>query len=309
MLGGVSERIHDDEPDTGEATVRALLAAQCPAWADRPVEYLRTSGTDNAMWRLGADLVVRLPRRPGAAAQIGHEIEVLAELDATALASVVATPPVRHVGEPHEVFPHPWCILGWLEGTDVWTAEPSAPDLVGLAAGLAAAVLAIGDLQGVPGPTQPPGRRGGPMEPLLRTIDWWLGDPQWNAAALVDVAGVRRLAAEAAEVTAEPADVRFTHGDLIPGNLLVAGGRLVAVIDWGGSAYGDGAVDLAPAWSVFDGASRQVFREDTGADDATWLRARTFELEHALGGVLYYVPRRHPLGSVMQRTLERILGE
>jgi hypothetical protein len=44
-------------------------------------------------------------------------------------------------------------------------------------------------------------------------------------------------------------------------------------------------------------------------DDATWVRARTFELEHAVGGILYYTPRRHPLGDVMARTLDRILEE
>ena len=64
----MNERIHDDEPDTGEQVVRALLQAERPQWAALPMEYLRTSGTDNAMWRVsaesGRDLVVRLPRRP-----------------------------------------------------------------------------------------------------------------------------------------------------------------------------------------------------------------------------------------------------
>lgn len=65
----MSQPIHDDEPDTGEAVVRALLAADLPHLANAPVEYLQTSGTDNAMWRVvvegSSDLVVRLPRRSG----------------------------------------------------------------------------------------------------------------------------------------------------------------------------------------------------------------------------------------------------
>ena len=81
---GVPERIHDDEPDTSEPMVRALLAAECPAWADLPMEYLRSSGTDNAMWRLrpegGNDLVVRLPRRPNAAANVEQETYLLRAL-------------------------------------------------------------------------------------------------------------------------------------------------------------------------------------------------------------------------------------
>jgi len=81
----VNERIHDNEPDTGEAVVRSLLQAECPHWANAPIEYLRTSGTDNAMWRLrvdhGPDLVVRLPRRPGAAAGVLQEVAVLQRIE------------------------------------------------------------------------------------------------------------------------------------------------------------------------------------------------------------------------------------
>ena len=76
----MSERIHDDEPDTSEGTVRTLLAAECPAWSDHPMEYVRSSGTSNAMWRLrlddASDLVVRLPRRPHAAATVEQEVEL-----------------------------------------------------------------------------------------------------------------------------------------------------------------------------------------------------------------------------------------
>ena len=100
------------------------------------------------------------------------------------------------------------------------------------------------------------------------------------------------------------------HGDLLPGNLLVdAHGRLGAIIDWGGAGIGDPAEDLAPAWSVFDERARAAFRAALEPDDDTWARARAIELEHALGGVLYYRPRHHPLGDVMTRTLDRILAD
>src|SRR5262245_33243022 len=93
---GVSERIHDDEPDTSEGTVRALLEGQCPGWAGLPLSYVRTSGTDNAMWRVhvdgGEDVVVRLPRRPGAARTIGHEVELLPVLAGSRLGEVVRLP-------------------------------------------------------------------------------------------------------------------------------------------------------------------------------------------------------------------------
>lgn len=98
------------------------------------------------------------------------------------------------------------------------------------------------------------------------------------------------------------------HGDLIPGNLLVADGRLTSILDWGGLGAGDPAQDLDPAWAVLDEAGAVALREDLGVDGATWLRARGFALEQALGGVVHYTPNRHPLGAVMQRTLDRLLS-
>ncbi|MGE0140747.1 MAG: phosphotransferase [Ilumatobacteraceae bacterium] len=98
------------------------------------------------------------------------------------------------------------------------------------------------------------------------------------------------------------------NGDLIPGNLLVDRGRLTSIIDWGGAGRDDLAQDLAPAWAVLTAAELPFFRESVGADEAAWIRGRTFELEHAVAGVLHYVPRKHPLGAVMSRTLERILA-
>ena len=312
--GGVSDRIHDDELDTTEATVRALLAAQCPAWATLPLTYLRTSGTDNAMWRVqatdGADVVVRLPRRPVAADQIGAELDLLQHLPATPLGNLVRTPVVRHVGRPEEVFPFGWAILDWLDGVDAWTARDALTgDLDDLAVEVARVVTAIGGLTTIPVGARGSGDRGGPMGPLLERLAWWLADPRWNAPSLLDVAAVRRRADEATELAEVPVDRGFVHGDLIPGNVLVDGGKLVAIIDWGGAAWADPAQDLAPAWALFDRRGRRIFREAIGADDATWLRARTFELEHAVGGVLYYVPRGHPLGDLMNRTLQRILAD
>jgi len=314
-MGLVAEWIHEDEPDTTEATVRTLLARQCPEWTGLPLSYLQTSGSDNAMWRLHGrddhDLVVRLPRRVRAAANIGQELDLLQHLTETAgLASVVHTPAVRHVGHPDDAFPHRWGVLDWLDGVDAWTARGSLDgDLGLLAVDIARTVRAIGRLPDMPVAGREPGDRGGPLAPLLRRLEWWITDPRWNASSLVDVAAVRRVAAEAQELADDPVVETFVHGDLIPGNVLVHRGVLSAVIDWGGAAIADPAQDLAPAWALFDERGRDAFREAIEADDASWLRAKVFELEHAVGGVLYYTPRRHPLGDLMTRTLNRILAD
>jgi aminoglycoside phosphotransferase (APT) family kinase protein len=125
---------------------------------------------------------------------------------------------------------------------------------------------------------------------------------------LVDEQAVLRLWEQSIEAADGTADPVLLHGDLIPGNLLVADGRLTAVLDWGGIGVGDPAQDLAPAWAVLNEAGAAALREDLDVDEASWLRGRGFALEQAIGGVIHYVPRRHPLGAVMQRTLERLLS-
>jgi aminoglycoside phosphotransferase (APT) family kinase protein len=310
----VPDHIHDDELDTSEPVVRALLGAQCPRWANFDLTYLHTSGTDNAMWRVhvpdGEDVVVRLPRRARTAIDVDREAGVLRSIADGPLAKVVRTPVVLHAGTTTGEFPFPWTVLDWLDGTDAWT-ERTALDGAGedLAIDLAAAVRVIGGLTQIPAPPRQPGERGGPIVPLLERLDRWLVDPQWYAADLVDVDAVRRCADRTREIVDAAVPTGFVHGDLIPGNLLVTGGRLSAIIDWASAGYADPAQDLTPAWAVFDGRSRQVFLEAMDANDAALLRARAFALEQAVGGVLYYTPRGHPLGDVMARTLHRILHE
>jgi aminoglycoside phosphotransferase (APT) family kinase protein len=313
----VSERIHDDELDTSQPTVRALLVAQCPEWSGLPLSSVRRSGTSNAMWRVhlpsGSDLVVRLPRRAAFEGSILQELELLPMIADGPLAGVVRTPNIRHSGAPTEAFRHPWAVLDWIDGADAWSARQEltrAPDaLDALAADLARVVQVTGELGDLPVPCREPGSRGGPLEPLLDRLDRWLADPRWHASDLLDMAMVKRRADESREASGAPATVGFVHGDLIPGNLLVSRGRLSAIIDWGGAGYGDLAEDLISAWAVLDERSRRRFRKKVGVSDATWLRARAFALEQAVGGVLYYTPRRHPLAEVMARTLHRILDE
>lgn len=311
----MNARIHDEEFDTSETVVRALLAEQVPDLADHALEALRSTGTSNALWRVtGRDgssaALVRLPRTAGAVRSLESELDLLPALATTGLVGLVAIPRLLHAGDPGDAFGQRWAITDWVDGEDAWEARERVTTAgPRLACDLAAVVDAIGAVSGLSAPARKSGRRGGPLGPLLDVIDHWLTDDRWRAVERLDVAAIRRLVDEARELVDEPVPARFLHGDLIPGNLLVdERGRLQAVIDWGGAGDGDPADDLVAAWAVFDGDARLAFRHALRVDDATWLRARTFALEQAIGGVLYYVPRRHPLGDVMQRTLDRILA-
>lgn len=307
----MTERIHDNEPDMSESVVRSLLVEQQPALADLELRYLRSSGTDNAMWRVlrpdAIDLVVRLPRTPRPSKVVEAEGRILTDLASTKL---VKLPVLHHSGQASDSFPFSWLILEWIEGTDAWEARDQlSPTSTDFGQDMAALVTSIRKVSGINAQARTAGQRGGPLLALLDTLDEWLTNPRWAASDLIDVAAIRRSAAESAEVADVPVKLAFTHGDLLPGNLLVEQGRLHAVIDWAQAGTADVAQDVGAAWALFEGPARHAFREALEVDDATWLRARLNELEHAVGGILYYTPRKHLLADVMRRTLDRILAE
>lgn len=307
----MAERIHDDETDLSEATIRSLLSAELHELADRPMRYLASSGTTNALFRIsvedGDDIALRMPRTPGASASIALEAAVLPALAATDFAQRIKIPTVLHHGEPTDQFPYHWAALRWLDGDDLWYGPDLDHDR--LAIDLGQLVLRLREIDDMPTPDRDLGERGGPIVGVLKSLNRWLTDPRWAAEDLVDVAAIRRLADEAAELGNTESPQGFLHGDLLPGNLITANGRLAAIIDWGCAGYGDVAQDLTPAWAMFEGQARDAFREVVGGDEATWLRARTNELEHTVGAILYYQPRGHALADVMTVTLDRILSD
>jgi len=57
--------MHAHEAPIDDSLVRELLAAQFPHWADLPLKRVTSSGTVNALYRLGDDMAVRLPASGG----------------------------------------------------------------------------------------------------------------------------------------------------------------------------------------------------------------------------------------------------
>lgn len=247
-----------------------------------------------------AEVVVRLPRFADAAGRLSVELDWLPRL--TALSTVVPT--VVFAGSPSAVYPFKWAVLRWLDGIDAWQARHHdgwfGPQL---GHDLAVVVQQLRRMPVGDAPAREPGERGGPLRPLDDRVHWWLD----QADGLIDARTVLRLWHQCLEGADDNVAPVLLHGDLIPGNLLVANGRLTSVLDWGGLGAGDPVQDLDPAWSVLDQAGATAFREALDVDEASWLRARGFALEQAIGGVIHYTPRQHPLGAVMQRTLDRLL--
>jgi aminoglycoside phosphotransferase (APT) family kinase protein len=286
--------MHADEIETDEELVRRLLAAQFPQWAELPIEALSAGGTDNAIYRLGDGLSVRLPRRGDwAAGSSDKEFEWLPKL-APLLPLAVPTPVAR--GVAGEGYPHEWAVYDWLDGED---AASVRLDLPRAAVDLAEFLAALRRIGPAAGPT--PGGRGGPLRPRdepTRAGIAALGD-EIDATA---VTAAWDLALAAPEWDGPPV---WIHGDLDARNLLVVGGRITGVLDWGSLCVGDPACDVKVAWAVLDAQTRPIFRELLEIDDATWARGRGWALSQALIALPYYL---HTYPVIVQEAW-RWLGE
>ncbi|MEH0822731.1 MULTISPECIES: aminoglycoside phosphotransferase family protein [unclassified Micromonospora] len=292
MTGG---RMHDDEVPTDVGLVRRLLAAQFPRWADLPVEAVPSAGTSNAIYRLGEDLVVRLPRIGDAVEQVRFEYEWLPRL---APGLPVRVPQPVALGAPGAGYPWPWAVNRWIDG--VTTAEGDG-DRAGFAAALGRFVAA---LRRVDATGARPGYRSGPLR------DW---DPylrQWTAAArgLVDTDAVLAAWEQALAVPEWDGPPVWTHGDLLPGNVLVDGGRLGGVIDFGAAGVGDPACDALPAWVLLTAETREVFRAAAGFDDATWARGRGWALPF-VSALTYYRDTNPAMAALGRRAVEAVLAD
>jgi aminoglycoside phosphotransferase (APT) family kinase protein len=256
------------------AVVRRLVAAQFPQWSDLDVVPVDVDGWDNATFRLGDNMSVRLPRGDGYATQVPIEARWLSQL-ASHLPLPIPEPIA--VGRPDETFPLPWSVRRWLPGS------PATVDRIGdpeqLAVDLAGFLTRLQhiDPSGGPAPGPHNGFRGG----ALGTYD----DETVSAITALDgeIDADRAMATwHAALASSWNRPAVWIHGDITGSNLLVVDGRLHAVIDFGCVAVGDPACDLTIAWTLFTGMGRHTFQQHVDLDDATWARARGWALWKAL---------------------------
>lgn len=240
------------------ADVDRLLASQHPAL--RGVLQPVANGWDNEVFRLGADLAVRLPRRAAAAAAIEHEQRWLPEL---ALRLPLPVPAPVAIGVPEGDYPWHWSVVPWFAGRSGFELTPAQRDR--FVEPLAAFLRALHR----PAPVDAPRSRVRGV--ALRTRE---------GAVRPRLAGAPALRTAWEDAVAAPewgAAAVWVHGDVHPGNLVADDrGGLSAVIDFSDLCAGDPACDLAIAWTGFTAAGRAAFREGLGDayDEPMWRRAR-----------------------------------
>ncbi len=289
--------MHPDELDVPAELVRRLLEEQLPELAHLPLRPMRW-GTVNAMYRLGDELLVRLPRRAEWADAIALEREWLPFLSRRL---PVPIPEPVGFGDPSDAFPLPWAVFRHLEGTPLLDAGPV--DEVALAEDLAAVVNALRELD-EPDRPFPPGR-GRP----LAERDAYVRERIPEVAPDADPRAVARVWEHA--LTAPPWGGRplFAHGDLMPPNVLTAGRRLAGVVDWGSCGSGDPACESLLAWMTLSAAGRARYRALVPHDDATWARARGWALSCAVMALPYYRQTYPVLADVARRTFAEVLAD
>ncbi len=266
-------QMHVDQLSVSLEMVRRLVDEQFPEWRRLPIGSIASQGTVNAIFR--RELVGRT-RFP--------------------------TPKPVALGEPAAGYPLAWSVQTWLPGVAATDEDPG--ESVAFAHDLAEFINDVLALD-TRGRTFSGEGRGGD----LQSHDAWMETCFRHSEQLLDVARLRRMWAVVRSLPRRAAGDAMTHGDLIPGNVLVSNGRLAGILDVGGLGPADPAVDLVSAWHLLEAGPRQVLREDLGCDDLEWERGKAWAFEQAMGAVWYYVESNPAMSRMGQRTLERIMAD
>ena len=281
--------------------VTQLVSSQFPAWADLPITPVEFDGWDNRTFRLGVDMLLRLPSAEGYTAQVEKEQRWLPML-APRLPLPIPAP--LAMGVPGEGYPWNWSVYRWLEGAGASTER--IEDLNEFATTLARFLASLQQIDPADGP--PPGQhnffRGGPLE----TYD---AETRTAIAALDGQIATETVTAvwETAIATTWHGSPVWFHGDVSAANLLVKDGRLSAVIDFGCSGVGDPGCDLTIAWTLLSGESREAFRAALPVDAATWARGRGWALWKGLITLAEHINTNPVEAARAGRVVDQVLAD
>lgn len=295
--------MHEGQLTVSLDVVRELVDAQFPQWRGLALRRVASQGTVNAIVRIGDRMTARFPLQP-------HEVDVAQawlEREAEAARELLGrtrfpTPEPVAIGRPGAGYPLPWSVQTWIPGV-VATDEDSG-DSVAFAHDLAEFVDGVRAID-TRGRVFTGQGRGGE----LPAHDEYLQACFRHSETLLDVPLLRRFWAVMRELPRGEAPDVMNHGDLIPGNVLVSGGRLAGVLDVGGLGPADPALDLVGAWHLLEREPRQAFRQRLDCDDLQWERGRAWAFQQAMGLVWYYHRTNPTMSLIGRRTLARISAD
>lgn len=280
--------------EINDQLVGRLIGAQFPQWSDLPVAAVEQGGWDNRMFRLGREMVIRLPSAACYEAQIDKEQRWLPKL---APCLPVAVPTPVGLGRPGCGYEWHWSVYRWIDGARLHPDGITNRGKLAVELALFLKALQLVDIKNAPQAGLHNFHRGG----SLRVYDAETREAVELLAGELDSKRALELWAEAMN-TSWASDPVWVHGDFAEGNLLERDGSLCAVIDFGCMAIGDPACDLVIAWTFLERSASLRFRNAMGLDAATWRRAQAWALWKAL---ITLVQARdvHPAEALRQRSI------
>lgn len=280
--------------------VRRLIADQFPEYAHLPIAAVQKQGHDNRTYRLGSELLVRLPTAKAYALKVPKEQALLPKL--APYLSVNIPVPVR-MGAASSYYPYNFSIYKWLAGTSLNLLVVSDEQILNLAWDLANFLKELQNITKVSGP--PPGQH-----------NWWRGDHVSvydtgareqiaKLAGVIDGEKALKLWEKACKSSWQKPPV-WIHGDLAIGNMLLNHGKLSAIIDFGGMALGDPACDLVIAWTYLKNPACEIFIKEMALDADTWCRARAWALWKATYELCQIDNKASPESLEQKRIIEEV---
>ncbi len=281
---------------------RKLIAEQFPEYADLPITDVEKQGHDNRTYRLGEHMLIRMPTAADYALKVPKEQELLPQLAKRLSVSIPA--PIK-MGKPSADYPYLFSIYKWLPGKSINLLTLTDQDKEQLAFDLAKFLKELQAITDVEGPE--PGQH-----------NWWRGDhvsvydkgAREQIVELAEIIDVTRALALWDQACATKWDKNpvWIHGDFAIGNILMDGGKLSAVIDFGGAAVGDPACDLVIAWTYLNGKARKIFISEMNMDDDTWLRARAWALWKATFELCQIADKNSSEAGLQKRIIDEVMN-
>jgi aminoglycoside phosphotransferase (APT) family kinase protein len=263
------------------STAIDLIAEQFPEFSHLAINPVELSGHDNRSFRLGENMLIRLPSAEAYALKVTQEQKHLPILSKNLSLSIPT--PIK-LGKASKDYPWNWSIYQWIEGTSLNIIPLKNLNLEQIALDLAKFLNELHAINSNNGFTQNdllPGKhnffRGG--HPSVYDLE--TRSAIHSLKGFIDTHKATAIWEKAIESKWIKAPV-WIHGDIASGNILIKEKKMTAIIDFGSMGLGDPACDLVMAWSFFNNSSKEIFQKYIEVDNDTWSRAKGWALWKAL---------------------------
>jgi aminoglycoside phosphotransferase (APT) family kinase protein len=290
----------NQQPDINIELVRKVIAEQFPEYMDLPITAVEKQGHDNRTYRLGDNMLIRMPTDESYALKVPIEQNILPQL---APQLTVTIPVPIKMGVPSHSYPYPFSIYKWIPGTNLSSITLNDNHLEKLAIDLAKFLKELQGINNINGPM--PGQH-----------NWWRGahisfynegarEQIGKLSKLIDTSKAIDLWEQACRTVWNNPPV-WIHGDFAADNILIKDNSLSAVIDFGGMGLGDPACDFVIAWTFFRGRPRENFIKEISLDQDTWLRAKAWALWKATFELCQITEENNPNAFIQKKIIEEV---